>query len=135
MSVDIFKVVKQGDGRLEANDLDFGVGFPAEWGFCGSDGIGGKTPDDAGTIYFAVSAAADELYEDGVIVSVTLQQMVEDYFDCCTSPIAEPRLVEGEHIADAERIIAALRSAADWLENRCAKPVPQKTASIGPNEA
>ncbi len=129
MTTEITKVTRVGAGALNPKHLQFGCGFPAQWGFCQSDGQGGEPPKDAGTIHFTVGQIDEEIYDDGVTVSVTLQQLMEDIFDSIASGVGESRHIsEADHIADAKRIVAALRAAADWLDGKCGKPFPQPSA-------
>lgn len=111
------ELVCECDG-LKFSELQFGAGFPVEWAFSNDDGMGGTPPADAGTIYFTVSRAGEELYEDGVTVSCTLQQLVEFMHE---GTKGHDDLIGGEHLPDAQRLITALRSAADWLDERLLK--------------
>lgn len=105
-------------GTLRFDDIEFGAGFPAMWGFCESDGKHGQAPQDAGTIHFTVIRRADEgeIYEDGVTVAVTLADLVEDVLDGIQD--RPSGIIGAEHIADARRLAEALKAAAMMIEDR-----------------
>lgn len=132
MTLQMGKIIKPGVDEFDIRENQITYYFPAIWGK-DDDGHGGNGVEDAGTIYFCIDES--EGYGDlGFITSITLQELVEDVLDGFAYP-GEENISDPEHIADAKRIVAALRSAADWLENRCAKVVPQKMTPAGTDMA
>ena len=121
---DIITLVQDGSDCeqvfIEFENLEFGVSFPIEWGFCNSDGLGGTTPEDPGTIYFTVGVKGEEIYENGVTVSITLKEILEEYLDGVGN---NEKVTSDEHVADAQKLIAEFRARADWLESKLAPPI------------
>lgn len=110
--------------ELKYADLQFGAGFPALWAPRG-DGLGGPPPDDFGTLHFTVATQNDEIFEDGVTVSVTLRELVEDLVSGCTE---DDGLVKGEWATNLAKIAEAMKDAAAWLDSKLEKTPAAGTA-------
>ena len=99
-------------------DLQFGAGFPVQWGFANSDGQGGKPPQDAGTLYVTVAHRDDEIYEYGLTVKFTINDLVKDMIHGFNGGDG---LIDALHTSDAKNLISRLRDAADLLEKSLRK--------------
>lgn len=100
------------------SEMEFGAAFPAMWGFSKSDGQGGKPPEDAGTLYVTIGWKGCEIYEYGLTVKFTLQDLIEEHI---ASAGGSDGLICEDHKDDAKKIITRLRDAADALEKKLSK--------------
>jgi hypothetical protein len=90
--------------------------FPREYGFCGDDGYGNKTPRDPLTIYVCLNWA-DDMGGEGPVFSFSLRDLWKRMLDGSVNLDSKKNIIEDKKSAkDVRAISSALRKLADEMD-------------------
>lgn len=133
MSDEMFHTEIDGE-TLRASDIQFAVSLPIWWAPDNDNGLGGPPVVDAGTLHISVAHEGEDLFGEGLTVSVSLGDILEEQLEGAVTLPGYPNegYVEGKRVDALKQIANELRVQASRLDEAI---VPSQRVGLAPAEA